>query len=218
MNTNLGEVKMSEIVKYRDVRSRLKSFDYLNCVDRITLNPKTWFWHLIGHTARVFVDRRTGVVSVYESTTLNKNGGSGVQLTLMSDWIAARRHSHVMWRPVRFGNNIFRIQAERRFGHHIYFYRGTPYPDLSQWRWRWHMANAAIDLPGDQPQLENADQDEMMHCTQLSFHLDRFCRLIERPVNPAESEPDNCRPGRQDWLGGLLVDGVTVGDEIEIVA
>lgn len=211
---------MSEIIKYRDIRSRLHSFDYLNCVDRITLDPRTWFWHLIGHTARVYIDERTSVVYVYESTTLNKAGGSGAQLHLMSDWIAARQHSHVMLRPVRFDESaaLLYIRAKYAFAEHIRQYRGTPYPDLSQWRWRWHMANAAIDLPGDQPRLENVDQDTMMHCTQLSFDLDRYCGLIEKPVNPAESEPDNCRPGRQDWLEDLLVDGVTVGDEIEIVA
>jgi len=210
---------MCEVIAYRDVRESLGSFDYLNCLDRLTLNPKTWFWRLIGHTARVFVDPRTGAVFVYESTTLNKTGRSSVQLTLMSDWLADRcRRKRVMLRQVKFDRGaVWPIKAQQRFGSHIRKYRGTPYPDLSQWRWRWHMANAAIDLPGDQPWLENVDQDTMMHCTQLSFDLDRWCGLINKPVNPAESEPDNCRPGRQDWLDGLLVEGVTVGDEVEIV-
>ena len=209
---------MSKIVKYSEIRGRLSSFDYLNCVDRITADPRTWFWHLIGHTARVYVDERTGVVYVYESTTLNKNGISGVQLRLMSEWIRERGRSHVMLRQIRFDDAALYLRAKQAYAEHIRKYRGTPYPDLSQWRWRWHMANAAIDLPGAQPHLENVDQDAMMHCTQLSFHLDRYCELV-LPVNPAESEPDNCRPGRQDWLADLLVGSVSVADEeIEIVA
>lgn len=211
---------MSDVIEYRHIRGQLNSLDYLNCVDRVTLNPKTWFWRLIGHTARIWRDERTGVVYVYESTQRNKNGTSGVQLRLMSDWILDRKHSHVMLRQVHVDPDFSKrhLWAQKRLEQHIKIYRGTPYPDLSQWRWRWHMANAAIDLPGDQSGMENEDQDRMMHCTQLSFHLDRFCGLIQKPVNPAESEPDNCRPGRQDWLNDLLEDWIAVGDEVEIIA
>lgn len=209
------------IVRYRDIRDRLNSFDYLNCIDRLTWDPRTWFWRLIGHTARVYVDEVTGVVYVYESTTLNK-GVSGVQLHLMSDWIAARRHCHVLLRQLHFLNVDLEILAELRFRNHIKRYRGTPYHDLSQWQGRWTTANAAIDLPGGlggRLGLENPDQARTMHCTQLSFHLDRAAGLIRRPVNPAEAEPDNCRPGRQDWLDRLLIDQVRVDDhETEIVA
>lgn len=209
---------MGEVIKYKDIRDQLSSFDYLNCVDRITWNPETWFWRLIGHTARVYVDDMTGVVYVYESTTLDKNGASGVQLHLMSDWIKDRKHSHVMLRQIKISDFDLMIHSSVKFKRHIKKYRGTPYHDLSQWRGRWVTANAAIDLPGHQPHLENKDQDRTFHCTQLSFHLDRFCGLITKPVNPAEAEPDNCRPGRQDWLDDLLVDGATVCDEVEISA
>jgi hypothetical protein len=186
---------------YKQYRPNIKSFGYLNCVDKITLNPKSWFWALIGHTARTYVDTDTGIVYVYEATTLN-DGTRGTQIMLMSDWIKRRNRCNVFYRQPQFYNKDRELICQWLFKEHINRYRGTPYPDLSQWRWRWHMINAAVDL-GIKP-LENKDQDEMMHCTQLAVHLDRYCGIIRAGVNPAEWEPDDCRDGRKlDYELGL---------------
>jgi hypothetical protein len=109
----------------------------------------------------------------------------------MSDWLKKRTRTHVYYRAPVFVNKLEEEPCNTLFKQHIKKFRGLPYPDLKQWKWRWHMVNAALDL--GIKELENKDQEEMMHCTQLAVHLDRYCGLVSKDVNPAEWEPDNCR-------------------------
>ena len=186
-------------------------FGYLNCVDKLTWNPKTWFWHLIGHTARVYEKPGTRELYVYESTTLNK-GVSGVQLVDFGEWLKARKDCHVYYRACTFYREWQQVSAEHWYAVHIKYNLGKPYPDLKQWRWRWYVANAAIDL--DIKQLENVQQNKMIFCTQLSADLDKSCTILAFNENPSEWEPDDCREGGR--LDDKHSSDVIIGPELEI--
>ena len=68
--------------RYTALRHSLNTFDIINCEHRV------WYLRMIGHTAVVYRDANTGMLFVYESTSLNKwRGISGVQLTQMRVWL-----------------------------------------------------------------------------------------------------------------------------------
>jgi len=173
----------------------------------------------IGHTATVYRCHETGQVMVYESTQMGrKDTLSGVQLRPMREWLA-NYPGRVYLRYVAFESGVARRIAEDMCQRHIKKYRGVAYPDLKQWRWRWFLANAAIDIPGMsklKKALENPDIDEVMFCTMLVMHLFRYCGLVNYNfVNPAEWEPDDTRDYGK-IRNAVLTRGMQVLPEIQI--
>ena len=209
------------IVPYNKIRDDLQTFDILNCVYGTQwYNPVHWFMGAIGHSAGVYRCHETGQVMAYESTQMGRtDNNTGVQLRSMREWLASYP-GRVYVRHVRFDSSMMRTIAEDMCREHIKKYRGTGYPDLKKWRWRWFLANAAIDLPWTsklQKALENPDIDEVMFCTMLIMHLFRFCGLITEGVsfNPAEWEPDDTR-GESKLLSAILASGIQIMPEIRI--
>lgn len=199
-------------VKYSQIRSRLRTFDVLNCV------PYGAFWGWIGHTADVYVCQETGQVMVNEATQKKYAGKSGVQLTPMAEWIHNyTRYGRVFWRQCDIRHTIYsnRENAELLCAEHIKKYRGTPYPDLKTAAGKWFLANARLDLPiwKNNP-WTNADIDTIFFCSHLIGHKFRYCGLAE-DLNPAELDTKDFRPGRafENFLG----DGVSLAGEVQIV-
>jgi hypothetical protein len=209
------------IVPYEKIRPNLQTFDIINCVYGTQWwNPFHWLMAAVGHTACVYRCHETDQVMIYESTTMGRNDKkTGVQLRPMREWLRSYP-GKVYVRHVTFDIDWSRTYAERRCRDHIIEYRGTEYPNLKKWRWRWFVANAAIDLPWTgrlQKALENPDIDEVMFCTMLILHLLRWCDLVPRVTLPSEWQPDDVR-----GLGGLfdkllkVAGALSIGPEIRI--
>lgn len=207
------------IVPYDDIRGTLQTFDVLNCVYGTKWwNPIHWFMGYIGHTATVFRCKETGQVMIYESTQMGRDDNTkGVQLRPMREWLASYP-GRVYLRHVKFDSDVSRSISEDMCLIHIKKYRGTEYPDLKKWRWRWFLANAKVDLPWTsnlQKALENPDIDEVMFCTMLVMHLFRYCLIVHPDrVNPAEWEPDDTRDSI--LLAAAMVRGMKVMPEIRL--
>ena len=208
------------ITKYEDIRPTLRTFDILNCVYGTQWwNPLHWIMALVGHTAMVYVCKETGQVMVYESTqTAREDGKIGVQLRPMKEWLE-NYPGRVKLRRVTFDEvkNTRRKKAGHRCAEHIKKYRGTAYPNLKKWRWRWFLANAAIDLPFKND-LQNPDIDTVMFCAMLLGHVFRWCKIIGNNVscNPAEMQPGDLRPGSDQAFIGVLAKDIIIGPEINL--
>ncbi len=208
-------MKKEIITPYSDIRDSLKTFDIVNCIyGTQKYNPIHWFLGAIGHSAQVYRCQETGQVMIYESTQTGRaDKQTGVQLRPMKEWVA-NYPGKIYIRKTIISSDILRTMAEGLLAEHIKKYRGTEYPDLTSWRWRWFLANAAIDLPW-KTGLQNPDIDYVMFCTHLLVHAFRFCQLISIHVNPAEFEPDDLRRYIQKFKR-FLPRSVTVGEEIRI--
>ncbi len=215
-----GTVSRAESAgRYAAVRNSINTFDIINC------EHKDLFWRLIGHTATVYVDPLTGMVFVYESTSLNKwSGISGVQLTPMRIWLdrypgkAKLRKAYHNGEPLIHGiavkwgeRNEYFVQPQTAH-QHIKKYRGVPYPDMSDPRQAKFLINSAIDLPlgiGLNP-----DRHDIMFCTQLVVDYWQYASLYIGDEPPSEFEPDDMRPGGK--FEKQLADGITLGKEIDL--
>jgi hypothetical protein len=208
-------MKKEKIIPYSEIRDSLQTFDVVNCVYGTQWwNPFHWIMWLIGHTAMVYRCHETGQVMIYESTTMGRNDkNTGVQLRPMKEWLDSYP-GKVYIRPTIIESKINRLIIEERCRIHIKKYRGTGYPNLKKWRWRWFVANAAIDLPF-KTKLQNPDIDIVMFCTMLFVHCLRYCRLVQKEVNPAEFEPDDFRGGIEASRE-YLTEGVSMGEEYRI--
>jgi hypothetical protein len=190
---------------YSEIRSSLQTFDILNCI------PHNWFWGAIGHTAMVYLCKETGQVMVYESTqTARADGKEGVQLRPMKEWVD-NYPGTIKCRHFEFDDLRRRLSSERSCSGYIREHRGTQYPDLSKWKWRWFMLNAKLDLPFRNP-LENKPA-KMKHCTYLVGDCTNFCGLTMFP-NTAELEPDDMREHAE--IEQYTVQGVNVLEEFTI--
>jgi len=203
-----GNLKINECLdRYAAVRHSLNTFDIINC------EHKDWFWRMIGHTATVYRDPLTGMLFVYESTTLNKwSGVSGVQLTPMRLWL---RHypGKVKVRHAVFEKGwLGRGERQNNARAHIEFFRGVPYPDLSDPKQLKFLLNAAIDLPLGIG--ENPDRHDIMFCTQLVVDFWQGAEMYVGAEPPSEFEPDDMREG--GWFEKNLAEGVSLGKEIDL--
>ena len=194
--------------RYAAVRHSLDTFDIINC------EHKDWFWRMIGHTAVVYRDASTGMLFVYESTSLNKwSGISGVQLTPMRVWLRYYP-GKVFLAPVKFEEDsathyfVRQVKAQE----HIEKFRDVPYPDRRNPRHLQYLINLVIDLPFGI--CENKDRHDIMACTPLvaDFFEDGGLYVGDEP--PSESQPDDTRPGGK--FEKMLAEGVSLGKEIEL--
>ena len=214
---NMPRKPKEKIYSYDEIRDELRTFDILNCVYGTQWwNPAHWIMGLIGHTAMVYICKETGQIFVYESTQMSSKGGlSGVQLRPMREWLE-QYPGKVYLRHVAFDMFDEAVRrlcliAKLEFTAHIKKYRGTKYPDLKKWRWRWFLANAAIDLPW-KSKLQNPDINFVMFCTQLVGDVFRFCKLfVAACLNPAELKPGDLREGNDSIFTASLVRGITIG-------
>lgn len=169
------------------------TFDILNCVQpfRITRPVSSLIWRGIGHTAVIYRHPTTYIPYVLESTTRNKNGKSGIQLTPLTDWLNETTHEVYWRRAFVLGSYTFREAAEAWLAK----YKDTPYPNLKS-RWgRFFLIKSKLDFgnPLVKELFTNPDIDWTMFCTMAVAHFYRFCGLWNG--NPAEMEPDDCRDG-----------------------
>jgi hypothetical protein len=118
----------------------------------------------------------------------------------------------VYYKACSFIDEFDKKIAEKAYHIHVAKHLGIPYPDMSQWKWRWYLVNAALDLGIEQ--LENVHQKKAMFCTQLSADLDVVCYIIPLDENPSEWEPDDCRDNSR--LDEVHTEDVVIDDEIEI--
>ena len=208
MNKQMTLPKNESAGRYACVRSSLNSFDIINT------EHKDWFWRWIGHTAVAYKDFHTGVIYVYESTTLNKfTGVSGVQLTPMRVWLRNYPGKVLVRRVIL--NSDFEpagIDSRGTASQHIKKYRGTPYPDLKDIKQKMFVANAAIDLPFGIG--ENPDRSDIFFCTHLVADFWRWRGYYIGEEPPSEFEPDDMRPGGK--FERMLVKGVELGDEVRL--
>lgn len=214
------------IITYEKIRPSLQTFDVLNCI--YGTNPWSIMDRImgaIGHTAMVYRCRETGQIMVYESTqTSRRDKLSGVQLRPMNEWLenyngkVYLRHIHFESLGV-FSGHDRRVMAEIECARHIHKYRGTAYPDLSSWKWRWFLINAAIDLPSIfkrlKKALENDDIDTVMFCAHLLGNVFKWCGLSIDTLNAAELDPDDLRWFSQIFESYLKV-GILFSQEIRI--
>ncbi len=214
-----GTLSKSECCgRYAAVRSSLGTFDIINT------EHKDWFWRFIGHTAMVYRDFLTGLISVYESTTRNKfNGLSGVQLTPMRLWLAhypgkvlvrgfyCNKRNKGYFDYPELQKRLL-LKEKPTVEQHIQKFRDTPYPDLKDPKQRQFVIDAAIDLPFGIGQ--NPDRHDIMFCTQLVVDAYQDCGLYTGEEPPSEWQPDDMRPGGE--FEKQLAEGVSLGKEIRI--
>ncbi len=198
------------------------TFDILNCVQpfRITRPVSSLIWRGIGHTAVIYRHPTTNIPYVLESTTRNKNGKSGIQLTPLTDWLNETTHEVYLRRAFMLGgytpfreareaaeawldeaadvlSKLFEHFREAREAAEAWLakYKDTPYPNLKS-RWgRFFLLKSTLDFgnPLVKELFTNPDIDWTMFCTMAVAHFYRFCGLWNG--NPAEMEPDDCRDG-----------------------
>ena len=194
---------------YDKIRPVLGTFDVLNCEHR------NWFWRLIGHTAGIYRDPLTGMLYCYESTQMKYAGSSGVRLVPLKQWIFEYPGDVMVKRCIYrdIPSALNQIDCEASAQVHIKTHRGKPYPDLKTRAGKWFVANAAIDLPFDNP-WQNKERDDIFFCTHLYTHQLRFCGIADG-FNAAEQEPDDTRDGGRFWQ--YLDDAVEYTEEVRIV-
>ena len=173
------------------------TFDILNCVQpfRITRPVSSLIWRGIGHTAVIYRHPTTNIPYVLESTTRNKNGKSGIQLTPLTDWLNETTHEVYLRRAFMLGGYTPFREAREAAEAWLAKYKDTPYPNLKS-RWgRFFLLKATLDFgnPLVKELFTNPDIDWTMFCTMAVAHFYRFCGLWNG--NPAEMEPDDCRDG-----------------------
>ena len=209
-NCHQGCLPVDEcLCRYTAIRHSLNTFDIINC------EHKDWFWRMIGHTAVVYRDASTGMLFVYESTSLNKwSGISGVQLTPMRVWLAhypgkvfVRRV--VIDRMVKGKSSWWENNEAQK---HIKKYRGVPYPDLKDPKQLQYLANLVIDLPFGIG--ENPDRHDIFACTPLVVDFWQDAQLYVGEWPPSEWQPDDTRPGGK--FEERLAEGVSLGKEIRL--
>ena len=193
------------LCRYAAVRHSLNTYDIINC------EHKDWFWRMIGHTVAVYRDACTGMLFVYESTSLNKwTGISGVQLTPMRVWL---RHypGKVFVRRMRIVRG-YSYWHEMKAAAHIEKFRGVPYPDMKDPKQLQYLANMVIDLPFGM--FENEDRHDIIACTPLVVDFWQDAELYVGDEPPSEAQPDDTREGGR--FENQLAEGVSLGKEIRL--
>jgi hypothetical protein len=114
------------------------------------------------------------------------------------------------------------MQARVLLEHYIEKNRGLPYPDLKTRYGRWYLIKAALDIG---KLFQNVENPKIRFCTDLIAATYRDCGLAQFDFASSEFEPDDMRSInntslRKWWprnhFDCFLVDGITLGEEMEI--
>lgn len=196
-------------IKYADYRKIAKTFDVLN------FENKDWFWRLIGHTAMVVVNHQYDQVDCWESTSRGLGGQSGVQLNPLKARLESC-DSRVFVRRIDYCGMKY-WDAIAKLKDYVRANRGIPYPNLKTRYGRWYLIKAALDCG---KLTQNVENPKIRFCTDLIAATYRDCGLAQFECASSEFEPDDMRYTTQPddmTFDDYLVDGVTLGEEMEIV-
>lgn len=201
-------------IAYSEYRTIARTFDILN------FENKDWLWRIIGHTAMVY-KAHNGQLHCWESTSRGLCNQSGVQLNSLKLRLKTC-NSRVFVRQINAIDEMVIMKARVRLEHFIENNRGIPYPPTRRWKGIRYLLNAEIDCG---KLTENKEDRKMRFCTDLIAATYRDCGLAKFPGASSEFEPDDMRSlttgVKAKWpkkhFDCYLVDGVALGDEMEII-
>lgn len=194
------------IVKYSDIAPSLQTGDILTC------EQHDWFWRLIGHTATIYRDSLTNMLSCFESTSISRVSGiKGVQLNPLGLWL----DKYPGKVRVRQCQKLAGFEPKGKPEDFIQKYRGSSYPNTKTRAGRWKLILAAIDVEifGHNIAAYHG-KDKGIFCTELVVMFLRHLGIMQEKGLPAwEYEPDDFT---KRFINDQMCPLIVYGEQIRI--